>query len=93
MPANSKFHLHISYRGWVDSLLKKSLSMDMVTVDILNSDSLVGFPGERCRFFLSDEGCKNARASKKRGEIKIRNHAAVMARKLYPDKEPSAQER
>ena len=27
MPANSNFHLHISYRGWVDSLLKKSLSV------------------------------------------------------------------
>ncbi len=27
LPANSKFYLHISYRGWVDSLLKKSLSV------------------------------------------------------------------
>ena len=65
----------------------------MVTVDILNSDSPVGFPGERYRFFLSDEGYKNARASENRGEIKIRNHAAVMAGKLYPDKKPPAQER
>lgn len=65
----------------------------MVTVDILNSDSPVGFPGERYRFFLSDEGYKNARASEKRGEIKIRNHAAVIAGKLYPDKKPPAQER
>ena len=65
----------------------------MVTVDILNSDSPVGFHGERYRFFLSDGGYKNARASEKRGEIKIRNHAAVMAGKLYPDKKPLAQER
>ena len=65
----------------------------MVTLDILNSDSPVGFPGERYRFFLSDEGYKNARASEKRGEIKIRNHAAVMAGKLYLDKKPPAQER
>lgn len=65
----------------------------MVTVDILNSDSPVGFPGERYRFFLSDEGYKNARASEKRGEIRIRNHAAVMAGKLYPDKKLPAQER
>ena len=28
MPANSKFNLHISYLGWVDSLLKKSLSVN-----------------------------------------------------------------
>ena len=27
MPANSNFHLHISYKEWVDSLLKKSLSV------------------------------------------------------------------
>lgn len=65
----------------------------MVTVDILNSDSPVGFPGERYRFFLSDEGYRNAKASENRGEIRIRNHAAVMAGKLYPDKKPPTQER
>lgn len=65
----------------------------MITVDILNSDSPVGFPGERYRFFLSDEGYKNAKASENRGEIRIRNHAAVMAGKLYPDKKPPTQER
>ncbi len=65
----------------------------MVTVEVLNSDSPVGFPGERYRFFLSDEGYKNARASEKRGEIRIRNHAAVMAGKLYPDKKPKQPER
>ncbi|RKJ01866.1 hypothetical protein D7X87_19070 [bacterium D16-54] len=53
----------------------------------------MGNSGERYRFFLSDEGYKNARASEKRGEIKIRNHAAVMAGKLYLDKKPPAQER
>ena len=42
---------------------------------------------------VADEGYKNARSSEKRGEIKIRNHAAVMAGKLYPDKKPPAQER
>lgn len=65
----------------------------MVTVDILNSDSPVGFPGERYQFFLSDEGYRNAKASENRGEIRIRNHATVMAGKLYPDKKPPAQER
>lgn len=58
----------------------------MVILDVLNDDSPVGFKGERYRFFLSDAGYDNARASEKRGEIKIRSHAAVSAGKLYPDK-------
>lgn len=49
----------------------------MIVLDILNSDSPVGVPGERYRFYLSDEGYKNAKASEARGEIKIRSHAAV----------------
>ena len=65
----------------------------MIVLDVKTSDSPVGFPGERHRYFLSDEGYKNARAREKRGEIRIRNHAAVMAGKLYPDKKPPAQER
>ena len=52
----------------------------MVVVDILTSDSPVGFPGERYRFFLSDEGYKNAKKSAERGEIKIRSHAERRAR-------------
>lgn len=65
----------------------------MIIVDILNNDSPVGFKGERYRFFLSDEGYKNAKASEKRGEVKIRSHAAVAAGKLYPDKKLSRPER
>ncbi len=65
----------------------------MVTVDILSSDSPVGFPGERYRFFLSDESYQNARASEGRSEMKIRSHAAVCAGKLYPDKKPKQPER
>lgn len=60
----------------------------MVTLDVLNNQSPVGYKGERYRFFLSDEGYKNARASEKRGEIRIKSHAAVAAGKLYPDKKP-----
>lgn len=60
----------------------------MITLDVLNNDSPVGYKGERYRFFLSDEGYKNARSSEQRGEIKIKSHAAVMAGKLYPDKKP-----
>ena len=58
----------------------------MVVLDVKTSDSPVGYPGERHRYFLSDEGYKNARASEKRGEIKIKSHAAVAAGKLYPDR-------
>lgn len=60
----------------------------MITLDVLNNDSPVGYKGERYRFFLSDEGYKNAKASERRGEIKIRSHAAVCAGHLYPDKKP-----
>lgn len=58
----------------------------MVTLDVLNNDSPVGTKGERYRFFLSDEGYRNARASEGRREIRIRSHAAVSGGRLYPDK-------
>ena len=58
----------------------------MIVMDVLNNDSPVGFKGERYRFFLSDERYRNAKASEKRGEIKIRSHAAVSEGKIYPDK-------
>lgn len=60
----------------------------MITLDVLNNDSPVGYKGERYRFFLSDEGYKNAKKSEQRGEIKIKSHAAVAVGKLYPDKKP-----
>ncbi|GFI51628.1 hypothetical protein IMSAGC020_02843 [Lachnospiraceae bacterium] len=53
----------------------------------------VGFKGERFRFYLSDEGYRNAKRSEQEGEIKIKSHAAVVAGKLYPDKKPKQQER
>lgn len=65
----------------------------MVVVDILTSDSPVGFPGERYRFFLSDEGYKNAKKSAERGEIRIRSHAALCAGRLYHDKKLTRPER
>ena len=58
----------------------------MIVLDVLNNDSPVGFKGERYRFFLSDGRYRNAIESEKRGEIKIRSHAAVVSGKLYPDK-------
>ena len=53
----------------------------------------VGFMGERFRFYLSDEGYRNAKRSEQEGEIKIKSHAAVVAGKLYPDRKPKQQER
>ena len=53
----------------------------------------VGFKGERFRFYLSDEGYRNAKRSEQEGEIKIKSHAAVVAGKLYPYKKPKQQER
>ena len=64
----------------------------MITLDI-QRDCAVGFKGECFRFYLSDEGYRNAKYSEQKGEIKIKSHAAVVAGKLYPDKKPKQQER
>ncbi|WP_276855348.1 DUF5720 family protein [Enterocloster lavalensis] len=64
----------------------------MITLDVLNNDSPVGYKGERYRFFLSDEGYQNARRSEQRGEIAIKSHAAVSGRKLYPDRKLTGRE-
>ena len=64
----------------------------MITLEV-QKQCFVGFKGERFRFFLSDEGYRNAKRSEQEGEIKIKSHAAVVAGKLYPDKKPKQQER
>lgn len=64
----------------------------MITLEV-QKQCFVGFRGERFRFFLSDEGYRNAKHSEQEGEIKIKSHAAVVAGKLYPDKKPRQQER
>ncbi len=48
----------------------------------------VGFKGERFRFFLSDEGYRNAKHSEQEGESRIKSLAAVVSGKLYPNKKP-----
>ena len=50
----------------------------MIIFDVLTWESPVGDKGERLRLFLSDEGYEKAQASEKRGEIKIRKHAAII---------------
>ena len=64
----------------------------MIMVEV-QKQCFVGFKGERFRFYLSDEGYKNAKRSEQEGEIKIKSHAAVVDGKLYPDKKPKQQER
>ena len=64
----------------------------MITLEV-QKDCFVGLRGERFRFYLSDESCRNAKYSEQEGEIKIKSHAAIVAGKLYPDKKPKPQER
>ena len=58
----------------------------MITLEV-QKDCFVGFKGEWFRFYLFDEGYRNAKHSK------IKSHAAVVAGKLYSDKKPRRQER
>ena len=58
----------------------------MIIFDVLSWKSPVGEKGERLRLFLSDVGYAKAQASEKRGEIKIRKHAAVIEGHILPDR-------
>lgn len=58
----------------------------MIIFDVLTLESPVGDKGERLRLFLSDEGYKKAQASEKRGEIKIRKHAAIIEGHILDDR-------
>ena len=59
----------------------------------VQKDWFVGLRGERFRFYLSDEGYRNAKFSEQEGEIKIKSHATVVGGKFYPDKKSKQQER
>ena len=58
----------------------------MIIFDVLTWESPVGDKGERLRLFLSDEGYEKAQASEKRGEIKIRKHAAIVEGHILDDR-------
>ena len=58
----------------------------MIIFDVLSWKSPVGEKGERLRLFLSDVGYAKAHASERRGEIKIRKHAAVIEGHILPDR-------
>ena len=50
----------------------------MIIFDVLTWKSPVGDKGERLRLFLSDKGYAKAQEAEKRGDIKIRKHAAII---------------
>lgn len=50
----------------------------MIIFDVLTWESPVGDKGDTLRLFLSDEGYIKAKASEKRGKIKIRKHATII---------------
>ena len=88
--SNSAVLLGHDLMGW-ERFMKEA--HHMIILEILNDNNPVGHKGECYRFFLSDEGYKNAKLSEKRGEIKIKSHASVFCGKLYPDKKIQKQER
>ena len=71
--------------------IRQRLAAAKAQEQILQGHDLSG--KERFRFYLSDEGYRNAKRSEQEGEIKIKSHAAVVDGKLYPDKKPRQQER
>ena len=71
--------------------IRQRLAVAKAQEQILQGHDLSG--KERFRFYLSDEGYRNAKRSEQEGEIKIKSHAAVVDGKLYPDKKPRQQER
>ena len=83
--SNSAVLLGHDLMGW-ERFMKEA--HHMIILEILNDNNPVGHKGECYRFFLSDEGYKNAKFSEQRGEIKIKSHVSVFCGKLYPDKKP-----
>lgn len=63
----------------------------MITLEV-RRDCAVGKCGDRCRFFLSDEGYQNARRSEQNREIRILSHAKVRDGEIIPDKKPRQME-
>lgn len=61
----------------------------MITLEV-QKDCFAGFKGERFRFYLSDEGCRNAKHSEQDPlcEFAGRNHLALQAapaRQIFKD--------
>lgn len=58
----------------------------MIVFDVLTHDSPVGWKGEKCRAFLTDQGYQKSLENERLGHIKIRNHAKVVAGNLHYDR-------
>lgn len=58
----------------------------MIVFDVLTHDSPIGWKGEKCRAFLTDQGYQKSLNNEQLGHIKIRNHAKVMVGHLHYDR-------
>lgn len=58
----------------------------MIVFDVLTHDSPIGWKGEKCRAFLTDQGYQKSLNNEQLGHIKIRNHAKVVAGHLHYDR-------
>lgn len=58
----------------------------MIIFDVLTWKSPVGDKGDRLRLFLSDKGYTKAQEAEKRGDIKIRKHAAIIEGHILNDR-------
>ena len=57
----------------------------MIVFDVLTHDSPIGWKGEKCRAFLTEQGYQKSLNNEQPGHIKIRNHAKVVAGHLHDD--------
>lgn len=57
----------------------------MIVFEVLSHDSLLGFKGNKTRLFLTETGYQNALTEQENDLIRIRNHAGVLAGRLYYD--------
>lgn len=57
----------------------------MIVFDVLSWEANVGDKGDKMRLFLTEAGYNKALADQAKGNIKIRNHAAVIAGNLRYD--------
>lgn len=57
----------------------------MIVFDVLSWEANVGDKGDKMRLFLTEAGYNKALADQAKGNIKIRNHATVVAGNLHYD--------
>ena len=77
-----------NYKGhdYMDLMRFDENTRHMIIFDVLTWKSPVGDKGERLRLFLSDKGYAKAQEAEKRGDIKIRKHAAIIEGHILNDR-------